>query len=236
MNNYNYKHSSKFKTLLEKLRLINPLFDIEIIFPKNRWPENTVNEPSEKMKIMRHHHNISINALNNDIGLQAIIDRNSEADLWIHIIDDKKNIIGWSINKKLIIENQTANYFQITMFHKSIQGQGLYPLINELRIEIIKPDLLFVRTQNPQVYKYFSKLCQNNNFKISPTKEFTNIKMVKLLENLFENLDNQSVQRGLFNNAVSNNPLKFDNETEFIWSRMSIDKGDCLVIVGYRDK
>ena len=34
------------------------------------------------------------------LDLQAIFDRNSEADLWIHILDDKKNIIGWSINKE----------------------------------------------------------------------------------------------------------------------------------------
>ena len=236
MNDFNYNNSAKFKKLIKRLKQINPLYDLEIIFPKIRWPENSIEESSEKLKIMKQHHKISINALNNDLGLQAIIDRNSEADLWVHIIDDNKNIIGWSINKKVFIEDHTANYFQITMFHKCLQGQGIYPLLNELRIEIIKPDLLFVRTQNPQVYKYFSKLCQNNNFKISPTKEFTNIRMVKLLENLFENLDNQSVQRGLFNNAVSNNPLKFDNETEFIWSRMSIDKGDCLVIVGYREK
>jgi hypothetical protein len=120
MNNYKYKHSSKVRYLLEKIRLINPLYDIEIIFPKIRWPDNSVNQLLEKNKMMRMHHAISINALNNDIGLQAIVDRNSEADLWIHIIDDKKNIIGWSINKKLIINNQTANYFQITMFHQKI--------------------------------------------------------------------------------------------------------------------
>ena len=235
MNNYKNKHSSKVRSLLEKIRLINPLYDIEIIFPKIRWPDNSVNQLLEKNKMMRMHHAISINALNNDIGLQAIVDRNSEADLWIHIIDDKKNIIGWYINKKLIINNQTANYFQITMFHQKIQGQGFYPLLNEIRIEIIKPDLLFVRTQNPQVYKYFTKLCQNHNFKISPTKEYINIKMVKLLENIFDNLDNKSVQRGLFNKAISNYPPKFEKDTELIWSRMNIDKGDCLVIVGYQD-
>jgi hypothetical protein len=235
MNDFNYKNSAKVKKLIKRLKQINPLYDLEIIYPKIRWPDNSIKESSEKLKMMRQHHNISINALDNDLGFQAIFDRNSEADLWIHIIDDKKNIIGWSINKKIIIENQTANYFKITMFHKKIQGQGIYPLLNEIRIEIIKPDLLFVRTQNPQVYKYFTQLCQNNNFKISPTMDYTDIKMVKLLENIFDNIDNQSVQRGLFNKAVSNNPLKFDNDTELIWNRIIIDKGDCLVIIGYHD-
>ena len=234
MNDFNYNNSANFKKLIKRLKQINPLYDLEIIFPKIRWPENSIQESSEKLKIMKQHHNISINALNNDLGLQAIIDRNSEADLWIHIIDDKKNIIGWSINKKIIIEDQTANYFQITMFHECLQGQGIYPLLNELRIEIIKADLLFVRTQNPQVYKYFTQLCHNNNYKISPTTKNTNIKIVKLLENTFNNLDDESVQRGLFNKAVSNNPQKFDNETRFIWSRMNVDEGDCLIIIGYK--
>ena len=59
--------------------------------------------------------------------------------------------------------------------------------------------------------------------------------MIKLLEDTFDNIDNQSVQRGLFNNAVSNNPIKFDSETSNIWSRMSIENGDCLVIIGYKN-
>ena len=96
------------------------LYDLEIIYPKIRWPDNSIKESSEKLKMMRQHHNISINALDNDLGFQAIFDRNSEADLWIHIIDDKKNIIGWSINKKIIIENQTANYFKITRSRRYI--------------------------------------------------------------------------------------------------------------------
>ena len=235
MNDFNYNNSANFKKLIKRLKQINPLYDLEIIFPKISWPENSIQESLEKLKIMREHYNISINALDNDLGFQAIFDRNSEADLWIHILDDKKNIIGWSINKEIIINDQSANYFKITMFHKSLQGQGIYPLLNELRFQIIKADLLFVRTQNPQVYKYFSQLCLRHNFKISPTIKNTNIKMIKLLEYTFDDIDNQSVQRGLFNNAVSNNPIKFDSKTSHIWSRMSIDNGDCLVIIGYKN-
>ena len=75
-----------------------------------------------------------------------------------------------------------------------------------------------------------SKWCKINSW-IKADRELTII----VLENIFDNLDNKSVQRGLFNKAISNYPPKFEKDTELIWSRMNIDKGDCLVIVGYQD-
>ena len=74
MNDFNYNNSAKFKKLIKRLKQINALYDLEIVFPKIRWPGNSIKESSEKLEIMRQHHNISINALNNDLGPQAIID------------------------------------------------------------------------------------------------------------------------------------------------------------------
>ena len=100
---------------------MNQGFDIEIIQPKKRWPDIETRKSPKVMEIIRQHHTVSKNGFGNDIGLDAIIHRNQNADLWIHILDENKNIIGFSINEGYEIERKIVNYFRVTILNKNIQ-------------------------------------------------------------------------------------------------------------------
>ena len=98
MTRTDYKSLPQAQSLLDHLKSINQGFDIEIIQPKKRWPDIETSKSPKVMEVIRQHHRVSKNGFGNDIGLDAIIHRNQNADLWIHILVENKNIIGVSIN------------------------------------------------------------------------------------------------------------------------------------------
>jgi len=140
--------------LLDHLKEMNSGYDIEIIRPKKRWPDIETRKLPEVMDIIRQQHEVSKEGFGNDIGFEAIVHRNRDADLWIHIMDENGKLIGFSINEGYKVEDKSINYFRITVFYKNIQKQGIYPLLNELKVAIIPADIYLVRTQNSIVYKY----------------------------------------------------------------------------------
>ena len=82
-----YKSTPQAKNLLAHLHSMNPEFDIDIIHPKQRWPEIETRKSPEVMDVIRQHHKVSKNGLGNDIGFDAFVHRNRDADLWIHILE-----------------------------------------------------------------------------------------------------------------------------------------------------
>lgn len=228
-----YKSTPQARKLLAHLHRMDPGFDIDIIHPKQRWPNIEKRKSVEVMNIIRQHHQVSKNGLGNDIGFDAFVHRNRDADLWIHILDKKKRIIGFSINEGYEIEGKTINYFRATIFNKAIQKSGIYPLLNELKILIIPSDILMVRTQNPVVYKYFTQLCDNHGLSVSPTVEKIDSDMVKLAKKLDPDVDEFSVHRKIFGGEALIGTPKPPPDIAPIWDRMNIYDGDILVIVGF---
>ena len=76
---------------------------------------------SEVIDIIRQHHLVSKDGLGNDLGLEAFVSRNRDADLWIHILDKDRKIIGFSINEGYEVYGKKVNYFRVTIFNKLIQ-------------------------------------------------------------------------------------------------------------------
>ena len=228
-----YKSTPQAKNLLIHLHSMNPGFDIDIIHPKQRWPEIETRKSPEVMDVIRQHHKVSKNGLGNDIGFDAFVHRNRDADLWIHILDKDKNIIGFSINEGYEIEGKIINYFRATIFNKSIQKSGIYPLLNELKVLIIPADILMVRTQNPVVYKYFVQLCHDHGLAVSPTVDRIDPDMVKLARQLDPDVDDDSVHRQLFDGEALIGTPKPPPDIAPIWNRMNVYDGDTMVIVGF---
>ena len=163
----------------------------------------------------------------------AIIHRNQNADLWIHILDENKNIIGFSINEGFEIEHKIVNYFRVTILNKNIQKQGIYPLLNKLKVAVLPADIFLVRTQNPVVYKYFTQMCEQRGLMVSPTADFINPAAVNIVRWLIPEVDAYSVQHSVLEGEVLVNTPQPPKEHAPIWERMDIYNGDVVVILGY---
>ena len=233
MTRTDYKSLPQAQSLLEHLKSMNQGFDIEIIQPKKRWPDIETRKSSKVMDIIRQHHTVSKNGFGNDIGLDAFVHRNRDADLWIHILDENKNIIGFSINEGYEIEYKIVNYFRVTILNKNIQKQGIYPLLNELKVAILPADIFLVRTQNPVVYKYFAQMCEQRGLMVSPTADFINPAAVDIVRWLIPEVDAYSVQHSVIEGEALVNTPQPPKEHAPIWERMDIHNGDVVVILGY---
>ena len=233
MTRTDYKSLPQAQSLLDHLKSMNQGFDIEIIQPKKRWPDIETRKSPKVMEIIRQHHTVSKNGFGNDIGLDAFVHRNRNADLWIHILDENKNIIGFSINEGFEIEHKIVNYFRITILNKNIQKQGIYPLLNKLKVAVLPADIFLVRTQNPVVYKYFTQMCEQRGLMVSPTADFINPAAVDIVRWLIPEVDAYSVQHSVLEGEVLVNTPQPPKEHAPIWERMDIYNGDVVVILGY---
>ena len=234
MTEFKYIKSIELKSLLKHLKSIDRGLNLKIIKPKIKWPNIQNHQSIEVINIIREHHLLSQNSFGSDIGFNKILERSINADLWIHILDNKNKIIGLSINKKLFLNKQFVNEFCMTILNKHYKKLGIYPLLNELRIKFFPCDYLLVRTQNPFVYKYFSKLCLDNSYKVSPTINKINSNIIELIKELYPKVDSNSIQRSGFDNELLKNTPKPPIEIKPIWDRMDISNGDLVIIVGYK--
>ena len=99
MDPTHYYSLPEAKLLLDHLRKINPKYGIEIVFPKKKWGEIDLTQNDEAMSIINRHHEVFKDSSGNDFGLKFIIGASTSADLWVHILDENKNIIGFSTNE-----------------------------------------------------------------------------------------------------------------------------------------
>jgi hypothetical protein len=185
------------------------------------------------MDIISQQHEVSKDGFGNDIGFEAIVHRNRDADLWIHIMDENGQLIGFSINEGYVVEDQSINYFRITVFYKNIQKKGIYPLLNELKVAIIPADIYLVRTQNPIVYTYFTQMCKQRGLRVSPTATHIDPAALDIARHLIPGVDESSVQRSLLMGEALKGTPKPPEEYAPIWDRMDIYNGDVVVIIGY---
>ena len=165
MNSSKYIEFSEATLLLNHLKTINPEYGIEIILPQQRWPNLKLNQTTDVMKMIHQHREVYLNASTNDLGMIYHTEASGYADLWIHILDENKNIIGLSINKLFEVNQNPLNYFQACMLSRDIQNLGIYPLLQDLRIAIFPANHILCRTQNPIVYKKYQESKKNKRFK-----------------------------------------------------------------------
>ena len=234
MDTLNYKSLPELKLLLNHIHKINTEYGINIIFPNKKWPGLKLNQPPEAMNIIIRHYKVFLKASGNDFGLDFFIQASTSADLWIHILDENQNIIGLSTNEKHYVKNKSVNYFRITFFDKSIQGLGIYSLLQKLRFAIFPSDYIIARTQHPIVYKTFKKLCNHHGMSISPTVNSFYSKSINIAKGIGLNINDQSVIPGGIRGEVLTKTPAPSQDLASLWKRINLKNGDLLVMVGYK--
>ena len=229
-----YKSLPEAKFLLDHIHKINPKYGIEIILPQQRWPNLKLNQTTDVMKMIHQHREVYLNASTNDLGMIYHTEASGYADLWIHILDENRNIIGLSINKLFEVNQNPLNYFQACMLSRDIQNLGIYPLLQDLRIAIFPANHILCRTQNPIVYKKYQEFCCKHGMSISPTLNKIYPQSIDIVKAAGFNIDDQSVSRNAINGEVLKETPIPDQEIASLWDRINIANGDLLVIICYK--
>ena len=184
--------------------------------------------------MIHQHREVYLNASTNDLGMIYHTEASGYADLWIHILDENKNIIGLSINKLFEVNQNPLNYFQACMLSRDIQNLGIYPLLQDLRIAIFPAKHILCRTQNPIVYKKYQEFCCKHGMSISPTLNKIYPQSIDIVKAAGFNIDDQSVSRNAINGEVLKETPIPDQEIASLWERINIANGDLLVIICYK--
>ena len=229
-----YSSLSEAKSLLNHLHKINPKYGIEIIFPQKKWLGIDLTQNDEAMAIINRHHEVFKDSSGNDFGLKFILGASSSADLWIHILDENKKIIGFSTNKFHQINSSSVNYFRVALFMQIIQKSGIYPLLQELRFKIFPSDYIISRTQHPVVYYAFKKLCNNHGMLISPTVDSVYSGSFNIAKELGLDINNKSAIIGAIRGEVLAQTPPPPKDIIPLWKQIDLKNGDVLVMVGYK--
>ena len=234
MDTSQYSSLPEAKSLLNHLHKINPKYGIEIIFPKKKWLGEDLTQNDESMAIINNHHEVFKDSSGNDFGLKFIIGASTSADLWVHILDEDKNIIGFSTNEYHHVSSGSVNYFRVTLLKKIIQRSGLYPFLQELRFNIFPSDLIISRTQHPVVYSTFKKLCNNHDMSISPTVGNVFSRSFKIAKEMGLDINDQSVIIGAIRGEVLVETPSPPEDLIPLWNQIDLKNGDVLVMIGYK--
>lgn len=234
MNSSKYKTLPEATLLLNHLKKINPKYGIKIILPKNEWPDLKSNLSPEAMAIIHEHHKVFKNASGNDFGLKYIIGASASADLWIHILDENKNIIGFSTNQIYKVDKLNVNFFRTTFFNKIIQGIGIHPFIQNLKLAVLPADIIIARTQHPLIYMNFKTLCVNHGMMFAPTVKTVSPEVIAIGNKLGLKIDKESICRAVIQGEVLVNAPTTPREIASLWDKMNFQNGDVLFIAGYK--
>ena len=229
-----YSSLPEAKSLLNHLHKINPKYGIEIIFPKKKWLGEDLTQNDESMAIINNHHEVFKDSSGNDFGLKFIIGASTSADLWVHILDEDKNIIGFSTNEYHHVSSGSVNYFRVTLLKKIIQRSGLYPFLQELRFNIFPSDFIISRTQHPVVYSAFKKLCNNHDMSISPRVGNVFSRSFKIAKEMGLDINDQSVIIGAIRGEVLVETPSPPEDLIPLWNQIDLKNGDVLVMIGYK--
>ena len=235
MDPAHYYSLPEAKLLLDHLHKINPKYGIEIVFPKKKWAGIDLTQNDEAMSIINRHHEVFKDSSGNDFGLKFIIGASTSADLWVHILDENKNIIGFSTNECHQVNSNSVNYFRVTLFKKIIQRSGIYPFVQELRYAIFPSDLIISRTQHPVVYNTFKELCSNHGMLISPTVNNVYPKAFEITKELGLDINPHSAIIGAIRGEVLAKTPAPSEDLIPLWNQIDLKNGDVLVMIGYKE-
>lgn len=234
MSSSNYIGLPEATLLLNHLKTINPEYGIEIILPKKEWPGLKSNLSPQAMAIIHEHHKVFKNASGNDFGLKFIIGASASADLWIHILDENNNIIGFSTNQIHEVDKLNVNFFRTTFLNKIIQGVDIHPFMQNLKLAVLPADIIIARTQHPIIYKNFKTLCTNHGMIFNPTVDRVSSEVIDIGNKLGLNIDEESICRGVIQGEVLIKTPAIPKEIAPLWNKMNLKNGDVLFISGYK--
>ena len=164
----------------------------------------------------------------------SILGASTSADCWIHIKNGKDEIVGYATNVFYKINSQKVNFFRVTFFKQSIRQLKIYPYLQDLRINIFPSNFIFSRTQNPVVYKIFSRFFKLYGLKIAPSLNGFDSKCIKVARSLGFDVDDNLIIKNAVRGIVAKNTPFIEGEIDTLWKKIDLNNGDVYLVVGYK--
>jgi hypothetical protein len=228
-------HKPKQQTSIERICsevVKSKGYNLEIIRPKERFDINM-------NLLIEQFYQVALDSFAKHLPFEAISSRTAHSDLILVIKDPNNKIVGYSVNDIINVDEQTkANIFSTALFRREIQGKRLYPTINKLRVYLLpQANALVTRTQNPIVFRKFSNLAKEHNYEIYPNDQKPTPKIIQIAKAYDPNVTENLISKGVyFGRSLMDDTPEPKTETEKqIWSKLDINQGDGVVIVGYKN-
>ena len=103
-----------------------------------------------------------------------------------------------------------------------------------LRINIFPSDFIFSRTQNPVVYKIFSRFFKLYGLKIAPSLNGFDSKCIKVARSLGFDVDDNLIIKNAVRGIVAKNTPFIEGEIDTLWKKIDLNNGDVYLVVGYK--
>ncbi len=206
--------------------------DIEVIRPKKD------RIPSEKMDfLIGELYDVALDSFAKYLPYEAINSRTRDSDYIIVLRDKIGKAVGYSVNELLYLDGIAVNYYATALLRRSIQRKGLYSILNELRYDSLPADAIMTRTQNPVIYRSFSRLCREKDCELHPNGVDIpkNVKMIAKAHS--PDVDDNLVVRGVyFGRSLMDDTPKPKGEEIKVWSNLDVNSGDAVILIGINGK
>ncbi|MBI4440796.1 hypothetical protein HY639_01385 [Candidatus Woesearchaeota archaeon] len=167
---------------------------------------------------------------------EAIDARTRHATFVLVLRDNTRRAVAYAVNEELELQGKKVNYFATALFRREVQRHGLYSELNDLRASLLPADVLMTRTQNPVVYRAFNRLCADRGYRVFPQAEKTPAEVIALAKEFCNEVTESLVVPGVYFNRslMDDTPAPKTLLEQRLWSTLSVDKGDALVVVGLK--
>lgn len=182
-------------------------------------------------------HPIAVKSFQRDLPYEAIDNRVRENDLVMLVRDIKTNEgIGYVGLDNLNLANTPTTYLCSVLLNPEIQKKDLGYQLSIMGIENIGNDNLLVRTQNPQMYGLFKKICNSYGLKIAPNGSIPQ-KAINIARAYDPEVQDNLVRKNIYfgRSLMPNTPEPRCDDSKKIWSNLDIESGDATYLFATRN-
>jgi hypothetical protein len=175
---------------------------------------------------------ITAKCFGKNVPLQETYEHIAEADFLSLLMVDGK-IRGYGLNSGMQLVGCSVNYFGSGFIDPELHDCGLYLPLNEHRIEIFPASALMTRTQNPKVFSGFGRMCLENGFEISPSKDGSiDKKSLEMAREFSPSCTNEQVCIGAYGRELmSDTPAPLDSVAN-VMGKLNVSRGDGVILIG----
>ncbi len=198
-------------------------------------PKENEEDAQRVRTILPNLYDVALDAFGKWLPAEAIESRTAEASL-VLVLYQKGRIIGYAVNDLLSLAGKEVNYFASGFLRREMQGKGLYSEMNRLRAELLPANVMMTRTQNPLVYAQFRKLCDEKRYQLEPQERIVPEDTLAIARAYSPEVEESLIVRGVYWNRslMDDTPMPKGEMERRIWSNLTVEKGDALIIIGER--
>ena len=227
------KYATKHNSLIEEINKNLSLMElrVEIIQPK---PEHK--KTQEMDRLISELYDVAVDAFDKPLPYEAIDSRTRDASYILLLKDRKGRTVGYTVNEQLTLAGHQVNYYATALMRREVQQQGIYQQLNLLRSYLIDAEAIMTRTQNPAVYRSFSRICSQRGYEVNPSGKGISMLARDIALGHSPEADERLIVRGIYfgRSLMNDTPTPKTEEEKRLWRHLNVDLGDALVIVGLR--